>query len=611
MTGRGGLMMRRRTNRIGKMGIFYIVAIAVLTAGFITGAVLSQRVFESNVRYRLGEIVEARRSSVERGIHMQMDSLEKCALQLSKMDADLYELAGSSPAFLQELTGADKVALTDMDGKGALAVGGRADISNSDVYAKVRQGERSAVCIGATTDEEDITFLMASVVEREDGELILAASYKVEDISEYLLRGPYTADACLLVDRQGRVLMRSERAEDWDDLIARISANDPSNALCAQQLAQMLQNESSGVIAYQYHGEKWYLAFAELGVNDWLLVYRVQAVELEYMQGTLASYYWAIYMLALAMLIWLAAAYMLDREKRGAERRLEEQNLRASRECLRILAGHPGAILCDTDLRTKKTYLYGSFLTAFGRDPVLTNFPFDAARVGMFSEEDAKRVAGVMDQARRGVELAQTDIGILNADGTMRWCRLRAYSMCDENGEPFRVISRIVDHSDGLKSEFPLEEDANTMSRHAAELRMNEKIQASPCALMLMDIDNSSRLVDKFGAEETEKILVKIIEELRRTSDTSDIVARLGGDEFAVLISGELDENALRERSAAMQKSVAKIGEQFDAPVTASIGTAVSPKDGQSFDELYFKADTAQYMAKQSGRKKLLIYREV
>lgn len=592
------------------MGIFFLTATLVLTAGFIASALLTGGILSRNASYRLMEMLETRCSSVKSGIEAQLESLQIVAGQIARSEGGPEELWSDAPALLKELTGADKVALTDMDGIGRLSDGSEADISNSDVYSRILQGDAGAVCIGATTDEDDITFLMASAIER-DGErvMILAASYQVEDISKYLLRGT-TADACLLVDRQGNVLMRAERTDDWDNVIERVRSDDEANRKSADKLADMLQNNSSGTISYKYHGEKWFLAFQKLGVNDWLLAYRVQAVELEYMSGAIASYHWLLYVLALAMLAWLVVAFWLQEEHRRADKRLEEQNLRASRECLRILAGHSGAILCDTDLRTNKTYLYGSFLTIFGRDPVFTNFPYDAARVGVFSEEDAKRVAACMDQARRGVERAQMELSVLNADGSMRWCRLRAAIMCDENGEPFRVISRIVDISDNARVEVPLQEQGDLMSRHAAEISMNEKIQAMPCALMLMDIDNSSRLVDKFGNEEIEKILSHVIEELKRTAGRDDLLARLGGDEFAVLIPGEMDEAALRERSARMQACIVKIGERFDVPITASVGTAVSPKDGLSFDELYFKADTAQYMAKQSGRQKLLIYRE-
>lgn len=612
---KGALVAVRRkiSIRIGRMWICFLVAAALLTTGFGLNAALSVRVLSQNADYRLMEILENRRVAVQANIESHMLNLTACAQSICEQEGSLEELAARYPALLQEMTGAQKVALVDMSGAGRNTDGEAVDLSGSDIYTRIAQGEESAVAIGESKEDGQTYFKMAVAVERGgEREFILVAYYRIEDICEYLLRSSGAVnDACLLIDRQGNVLMRTERTESWDNLIDRIEYDDEGNGENARMLASLIEKEDQGSVTYTYYGEKWYCAFAELGLNDWLLAYRVQAVELEYVQGALMAYNWALYAVLLAVLIWIAAMYGLRDERIRRDRRIEDLNRRASRECLRILAGHPGAILCDTDLRTNKTYLYGSFMSVLGRDPVLTNYPYDAVRVGMISDEDAARIVEAVDRSKRGHEHVQTDITLRNADGSERACRLRVYVMRDENGELFRVISRIVEIGQSAARPEGEQMDAeNLISRHAAQADMDEKIKAMPCALMLLDIDNSSRLAEKFGAEESEKVMRRIIEELTRRAPADEQIARLGGDEFALLIPHEMDENALREISARIQSCVAAIGDEFDTPLTASVGSAVSPKDGTSFDELYFKADTAQYMAKQSGRKKLLIYRE-
>ena len=598
-----------------KIWIGFAAAAVLLTISFCLLAFLSQSVLRGSSNYRLMELLENRRTAVMSSIATQQEGIAACARKTGEQQGSMEELVKELPALFYEMTAADKVALTGLDGIGVNVHGNAADVSATEAYEKIVAGADSAVGIYEEPDGDGVSFLMLHAVERGgEREFILAAAYEIEDISEYLLRGANGVnDACLLIDRKGDVLMRTERTENWSNLIDRIEYDDASNAQSAQQMQRLLAAEHSGVVPYEYYGEKWYCAFTELGLNDWLLAYRVNAMELEYVQGALHTYQGVLYLVLLAILIGLAVMFGLRDERMRRDRRLDEQNLRAGRECLRILGGHPGAILCDTDLRTNKTYLYGNYMTVLGRDPVLTNFPFDAARVGMIGEEDAKRIAEAVDKTKRGMEGAQTDITVRNADGQMRWCRLRAYVMRDENGEAFRVICRIVDQKENAGASEPVQtgaDEAGLMSRHAAQAMMDEKIRMGSCAMLLVDIDNSSRLAEKFGNEQSEKIMAKIGEELTKKAAPGEIVARLGGDEFAILVTGTPEESALRERSERVQALVAKVGDEFDAPLTASVGSAVADKETQSFDELYFRADTAQYMAKQSGRKKALIYRE-
>ncbi|MDO4739840.1 MAG: diguanylate cyclase [Eubacteriales bacterium] len=590
------------------------MAALLLSVGVGLVAALSDRVLLDNARYRLTEQMESRRMAVRSSIDAQQHGIAVCAEKIGPQQGELSELVQQLPRLFYEVSSADRVALTDMKGVGLNIHGEHTDISGSEAYQEILAGTRSAVCVYELPDGGGENLMMAHVVHREDGEdLILAAAYQVEDISEYLLRSAGAVnDSCLLIDREGNVLMRAGRSERAENLIEKIRSDDSANEQSAQMLSGELGSASGGVVSYIYHGEKWYCAFAELGINDWLLAYRVNAVELEYVQRVLRTYLLVLYIVLLAALLGVAALFGLREERVRREKRLDDQSLRASRECLRILAGHPGAILCDTDLRTNKTYLYGNFMSVLGRDPVLTNFPFDAVRVGMIGEDDAKRIGQTMHSARHGTERAQTDISVRNADGSLRWCRLRAYAMRDEAGEPYRIICRILDQSDSARSAGPASapEDASMMSRIAAQRRMEEKIRAGSCALILVDIDNPAGVAEKLGNEQSEKLMAQIGRELVRTAGAEEIVARLGGDEFAVLIPGVPDEAALRERSNRLQSCIARVGYEYEVALSSSVGTAASGGEAGSFDELYFQADTAQYMAKQSGRKKSLIYRE-
>ena len=122
-------------------------------------------------------------------------------------------------------------------------------------------------------------------------------------------------------------------------------------------------------------------------------------------------------------------------------------------------------------------------------------------------------------------------------------------------------------------------------------------------ALMFIDIDHFKYINDTLGHRVGDVLLVELAKRLRRVLREEDIVSRLGGDEFIVM-SPDLNE---RTAGHVAQKVLAAIGEPYDIEqhelsVTASIGLALYPADGEDLESLSKKADTAMYRAKQEGR---------
>ena len=85
---------------------------------------------------------------------------------------------------------------------------------------------------------------------------------------------------------------------------------------------------------------------------------------------------------------------------------------------------------------------------------------------------------------------------------------------------------------------------------------------------------------------------------------------RLGGDEFIALMYGvstrEIIERKAEELCARI-RSIRMAHPRYSG-VSVSIGVAIAPEHGDSFEELYAKADVALYHAKQGGRDRFVIY---
>lgn len=118
--------------------------------------------------------------------------------------------------------------------------------------------------------------------------------------------------------------------------------------------------------------------------------------------------------------------------------------------------------------------------------------------------------------------------------------------------------------------------------------------------VLLVDIDNFKSANTLHGHHGGDCALRRVAEQLRAATPGDGMVARVGGDEFAVLAAAddpsEFDELAERLRTAVLlaNELIALAGVDIDA----SIGTAVHPRDGGSFDELLTVADRAMYEEK-------------
>lgn len=130
------------------------------------------------------------------------------------------------------------------------------------------------------------------------------------------------------------------------------------------------------------------------------------------------------------------------------------------------------------------------------------------------------------------------------------------------------------------------------------------KRRHSKLAILFIDIDHFKRVNDTLGHEIGDQLLKVLSKRIQLCIRASDTLSRQGGDEFVVLLP-ELHEDAVPAEIA--QKILLAIKNPINIAthelyITASIGIAVYPDDGESVDVLTRHADAAMYHAKNSGR---------
>ena len=123
-------------------------------------------------------------------------------------------------------------------------------------------------------------------------------------------------------------------------------------------------------------------------------------------------------------------------------------------------------------------------------------------------------------------------------------------------------------------------------------------------ALIFLDLDRFKNVNDSLGHRVGDELLIQVAQRLKELLREEDTVSRLGGDEF-ILVLPAADEDGAGHVAGKVLKALSapyRI-EQYELAVTASMGIAMYPDDGSTYEALSMCADTAMYRAKQSGRQ--------
>ena len=131
-------------------------------------------------------------------------------------------------------------------------------------------------------------------------------------------------------------------------------------------------------------------------------------------------------------------------------------------------------------------------------------------------------------------------------------------------------------------------------------------------ALLFVDLDRFKSINDTLGHSAGDDLLKEAAQRLRHCGRDSDTVARLGGDEFAIIlpaIPGIRSATTVAEHILqTFSQSFAVAGQENH--ISASIGIAIYPADGNDGEDLLRKADTAMYRAKELGRDRFVYFEE-
>jgi two-component system, cell cycle response regulator len=202
---------------------------------------------------------------------------------------------------------------------------------------------------------------------------------------------------------------------------------------------------------------------------------------------------------------------------------------------------------------------------------------------------------------------SRCEVRILTKNQEERWLDITATPI-DFDGEQSRLISafdlterkRAEEQAQLLAITDPLTGLGNyrrLLDVFHAEIERSGRTRR-PFAVLLLDLDGLKKINDRYGHVAGSRTLCRLGDVLRLFCRSIDTAARYGGDEFAVILP-ETTASAAAFVASRIRDRIAADSEQ--PALSASIGVAVYPQDGETIEALLHAADRELYGMKSRG----------
>lgn len=254
------------------------------------------------------------------------------------------------------------------------------------------------------------------------------------------------------------------------------------------------------------------------------------------------------------------------------------------------------------------------FLTKVRPDLIL----LDVRMPGMDGYETLERIKANPDTASIPVVFLTVDD---QRESEIKGLKMGAMDFILKPFEPEVMLSRIdkILQIEDLRKNLSISNRKDSLTSLWNRKYMEEEVSKTMerpnnnGVFVMVDIDRFKSINDTYGHMMGDAILSRFAEIISTKIGPHDVAARMGGDEFALFLKGDYTTAEIAEYCGIINNLVeTEVSELLNgkANVTSSIGIAMAPQDGTSFEVLYSRADKALYYVKQNGKNGFHFYRQ-
>jgi diguanylate cyclase (GGDEF)-like protein/PAS domain S-box-containing protein len=303
--------------------------------------------------------------------------------------------------------------------------------------------------------------------------------------------------------------------------------------------------------------------------------------------------------------------------------KLAQQELEAERERYQIVENLSDDILFEYDILTDSMEFSPLYTALTGKRAQIPNFLRDILNNDSICKDDLYEFKTFLNEFKIGNSQFSIEFRFKTRAGEFIWHRIKAKVIFDIDGKAKKAVGKAYNINLQKKEMQRLTEKTqrdpltNLYNKIATQTQIEDYITNGNTnmkhAMLMIDIDNFKSVNDNFGHLVGDEVITVISKRLQNLFRTTDIVGRIGGDEFVVFLRDVNKKELITEKA----KEICGIFRDTivencpECKISGSVGIALYPNDGKTYEELYRKADMALYKTKKCGKNGYELYSDI
>lgn len=301
--------------------------------------------------------------------------------------------------------------------------------------------------------------------------------------------------------------------------------------------------------------------------------------------------------------------FYLSEKDYGSKRQVDETK-RLERQFFENVLKLEEDTMFRIDLEDNTLYLLGNYSARFEGKTTIPNFPEGLISAGLIYSEDVEIFRGLKEYFKNGVQKS-LEVRFIMTDKSVQWHKIAYNFIKNSEGKPIVVTGKLTN----IHEQKMLEETASLtidslttfFTKNAFVDKFNNLSNTETTknhTLFLIDIDNFEYINKTLGNHFGDIVLREIAGDIKNCFKQTDVLGRIGGDEFVVIMKDCVDDGAVDSVAELVCSCLQKVynSQNTRIAISASVGYVQFDAESSDFDNVYKKAVTALYIAKNNGK---------